>query len=234
MSTDRTDQYPEVGAEDTALVPPQGAAKSEWPKKIRTLTAAELDRLTIDAMGRFYWDGKLVNYDSHPSRLDKPVDLDQRAMELLDQTARELSDPYSSTSVTPDTREQTPEAETIVETTVEAEPAIELTAAPEVAPSAADALTPSVQAPPPAPLVDVRRPEVLVAAPAETKRVKFTTLQSIGIGLGVVGLLAAAGGLALSSLVAANEWACKVGYVTSYCPPAPAAPKPPARPDIPL
>jgi hypothetical protein len=224
MSTDRTDQYPEVGADDTTLVPPQGAAKSEWPKKIRTLTAAELDRLTIDAMGRFYWDGKLVNYDSHPSRLDRPVDLDQRAMELLDQTARELSDPHAPALA----GEPMPAPEPA------SEPAPEPGAVTELAATPQDSLTPSVPAQPPAPVMDVRRPEVLVHSPAETKRVKFTALQSIGIAFAVIGLLAAAGGLALSSLVAANEWACKVGYVKSYCPPPPEAPKPPARPDIPL
>jgi hypothetical protein len=109
----------------------------------------------------------------------------------------------------------------------------EATSAPEIAGAPGDALTPSVHAPPPAPVLDLRRPEVMVQVP-ETKRVKFTVLQSIGIGFAVIGLLAAAGGLALSSLVAANEWACKVGYMTAYCPPPPAAPKPPARPDIPL
>lgn len=230
MSTDRTDQYPEVGADDTTLVPPQGAAKSEWPKKIRTLTAAELDRLTIDAMGRFYWDGKLVSYDNHPSRLDKPVDLDQRAMELLDQTARELSDPHASSHPA----EPVPEPGALPERGTESEPVPVAAASPELAARPEDALTPSVQAQPPAPVVELRRPEVLVQSPAETKRVKFTALQSIGIALAVIGLLAAAGGLALSSLVAANEWACKVGYVKTYCPPPPEAPKPPPRPDIPL
>src|SRR5262245_32554483 len=99
MSTERTDQYPEVSDEDAGIVPPQGGPKSEWPKKIRTLTANELDRLTIDGLGRFYWDGKLVNYESDPSRSDqKAVDPDQRAMDLLDRTARELADPNATPS----------------------------------------------------------------------------------------------------------------------------------------
>ncbi len=214
MSTDRTDQYPEVSAEDTALVPPQGTAKSEWPKKIRTLTAAELDRLTIDALGRFHWDGKLVNYDIHPSRIEKPVDLDQHAMELLDRTARELADPHSL-----------PEPEPVhVE-------------APALAATPSDALAPAAPSTPvsvAAPIVEVRRQELLVAAPAqpETKRVRFTLLQSIGIFFAVLGLLGAAAGVALSSFVAANEWGCKVGWVKSYCPAPPPAPAPPARPDI--
>ena len=96
MSTERTDQYPEVSGEDAGTRAAAGRRKAEWPKKIRTLTANELDRLTIDGLGRFYWDGKLVNYEAHPSRIEqKPVDLDQHAMDLLDRTARELSDPNS-------------------------------------------------------------------------------------------------------------------------------------------
>ena len=53
-----TDPYPEVSVDESGIVPPQGARASEWPKKLRTLTAAELDRLTIDDSGRFYWDGR--------------------------------------------------------------------------------------------------------------------------------------------------------------------------------
>ena len=47
-----TDPYPEVSVDESGIVPPQGARTSEWPKKLRTLTAAELDRLTIDDSGR--------------------------------------------------------------------------------------------------------------------------------------------------------------------------------------
>ena len=65
------------------------------------LTAAELDRLTIDAAGRFYWDGRLVNYEPpvppkppvEEKRVDNSMDaLDRSAMELLDRAALELSD----------------------------------------------------------------------------------------------------------------------------------------------
>jgi len=224
MSTDRTEHYPEVSAEDAALVPPQSTAKTEWPKKIRTLTAAELDRLTIDALGRFYWDGKLVNYDAHPSRIEKPVDLDQHAMDLLDRTARELSDPHAAPEIVPS-------AEPVQTET----PAFAATPSEALAPSSVS--VPEVPAAPvavAAPIVEVRRQEVLVATPVqpETKRVRFTVLQSIGIFFAVLGLLGAAAGVALSSFVAANEWGCKVGWVKSYCPAPPAAPAPPPRPDI--
>ena len=70
-----TDPYPEVSVDESGIVPPQGARPAEWPKKLRTLTAAELDRLTIDNSGRFYWDGKLVSYDTQTKQLtDKSGD----------------------------------------------------------------------------------------------------------------------------------------------------------------
>src|ERR1044071_9232334 len=92
MNSEHTDQYPEVSGEESGLVPPQGH-KGEWPKKIRTLSANDLDRLTIDSDGRFYWDGHLVNY--HPPQLAPTagaVDADdQSALELLDRAALELT-----------------------------------------------------------------------------------------------------------------------------------------------
>jgi hypothetical protein len=57
-----TEPYPEVTGDESGIGPQQNRSP-EWPKKIRTLTATELDRLTIDSAGRFYWDGRLVNYE---------------------------------------------------------------------------------------------------------------------------------------------------------------------------
>jgi hypothetical protein len=89
-----TDQYPEIRGEESGLVPPQSAVKPEWPKKIRTLTAAELDRLTIDAEGRFLWDNRPVNYvaPEAPKPPHLADALDRSAMEMLDRAALELSD----------------------------------------------------------------------------------------------------------------------------------------------
>src|SRR5882757_1853308 len=85
-----TDPYPEVSVDESGIVPPQGARPAEWPKKLRTLTAAELDRLTIDNSGRFYWDGKLVNYDSGPKQLtDKTADSLDPSMDILDRASYE-------------------------------------------------------------------------------------------------------------------------------------------------
>src|SRR5690349_7235717 len=85
-----TDPYPEVTVDESGLVPPQGARTSEWPKKLRTLTAAELDRLTIDDSGRFYWDGKLVSYDTQTKQLTDKSDTLERSMDILDRASLEL------------------------------------------------------------------------------------------------------------------------------------------------
>ena len=83
-----TDPYPEVSVDESGIVPPQGARASEWPKKLRTLTAAELDRLTIDNSGRFYWDGKLVNYDTRTKQLtDQNSNSLDRSMDIIDRAS---------------------------------------------------------------------------------------------------------------------------------------------------
>src|ERR1044072_9146637 len=86
-----TDPYPEVSVDESGIVPPQGGRPSEWPKKLRTLTAAELDRLTIDNSGRFYWDGKLLNYDTVPKQLsDKSSDSLEPSLDTLARASRDL------------------------------------------------------------------------------------------------------------------------------------------------
>ena len=90
--------YPEVTVtgDESAIVPPQSGRGPEWPKKIRTLTAAELDRLTIDSAGRFYWDNKLVNYElaNKPNEPEQksPDAADRSAMDIIDRAVHELGD----------------------------------------------------------------------------------------------------------------------------------------------
>ncbi len=235
MSTDRPDQYPDISGDDAGIVPPQGTNKPEWPKKIRTLTASELDRLTIDGLGRFYWDGKLVNYDMHTSRLEqqKPVDLDQHAMELLDRTAREISDPNSAPPADASAAASDTAAPDAAASAVSQSETPELAATPSdqlVAPVAAATVATS-----PAPVVAVRHQEIMVPSGprAETTRLKLSGWQSIGLILALLGLVIGATGLAVSGLIAAHEWGCRAGVVQSYCPPPPPEPKAPPRPDIP-
>jgi hypothetical protein len=86
-------EYPQVTGDESGIVPPQNSRNPEWPKKIRTLTAAELDRLTIDSSGRFYWDGKLVNYETRTTAAPgHTADALDRSMDILDRAAHELSD----------------------------------------------------------------------------------------------------------------------------------------------
>jgi hypothetical protein len=205
---DRTDQYPEVAGEESGLVPPQDH-KGEWPKKIRTLTAVELDRLTIDGDGRFYWDGKLVNYGMQP-QLERPNDLD--ALAILDRAAVELSgQPVGQQSVAHQAHADAPLVE-------QHYTPVSVTPDPSVA-------TQSV-AMPAAAVPAYPRPDKV--------RISLSPLQSIAAFLVFLGLLAGALGVAASGLVAAHEWGCKAGLIKSYCPaPPPPAPKEPGRADIP-
>lgn len=228
MSTERSDQYPEVSGEDAGIVPPQGGAKPEWPKKIRTLTANELDRLTIDGVGRFYWDGKLVNYEAQQqqqNRIERPLDLDQHAMELLERTARELDPnspaPGADSATTPEQ----------ADVAVAEAPALAATPADQLAPVAPAAAV----APMATPVVEMRRQEVLAPAIGTpgTTRILLTGWQSIGLIVVLVSFLVAAAGLAASGFVTAHDWGCKTGAIKSSCPLPPAPPKAPPRPDIP-
>jgi hypothetical protein len=215
-----TEQIPEVSGEDSSVVPPQTASKPEWPKKIRTLTAAELDRLTIDGGGRFYWDGKPVAYEGPPT---KPAEartteaVDVNALEILDRAAMELS---GSKPADPAVAAELAQAMEPGQTAPDSKPGEAV-----VIPAAAVA-----------PVMDARRARALAAAAAgrpETVRISLSFWQSLALLLLILGFLTGAAGIAAQGLVAANDWGCKVGWVKTSCPPPPPAPRPPARADIP-
>jgi hypothetical protein len=237
-----TEQYPEVSSEDSGLVP-QAAPKVEWPKKIRTLTAVELDRLTIDGDGRFYWDGRLVNYQPPEGKPQddamehKPEDaksaqsMDLDALALLDRAALEISD-RKPAEQPPAASDAQPHSETVhaVETAAAVEPAATTD---EVKP--AEPLAPSVA---PVPVVDsrpatVRTVEAPLHMPSDRLRIKLSFWQSLALIVVLVGFVIGALGVAASGLVAMHEWGCRSGWVTSYCPAPPPAPKPAPRVDIP-
>jgi hypothetical protein len=216
-----SDPYPEVTGDESGIVPPQTARSPDWPKKIRTLTAAELDRLTIDGAGRFYWDGKLVNYDSAqpkpPERPeDKPIDpIDPAAFEILDRAAQELSGGKTAGSTESERRSHAADLSAI---DIDLRPAG--SAAQVAADEAPEAQTMVVPAAP-----RYRVPEVV--------RLRLSWWQSLGFFLAVLGITVGASGLAAYGFVVVHDWGCRSGLVQSYCPPAPAARPAPPRPDIP-
>jgi hypothetical protein len=203
-----TDPYPEVSVDESGIVPPQGARPSEWPKKLRTLTAAELDRLTIDNSGRFYWDGKLVNYDTGTKQLtDKTSESLEHSMDLLDRASRDLGARKSPTTIEGRLAEpvgSSDEPDAVDLDVVRARGAA----------AVADALAP----PPPA----IRT--------TDHTRLKLSRGQTAGAVIVVLAIAVGAVGMATYGYVAARDWGCKTGAFQSGCP---AVNVPPPRADIP-
>jgi hypothetical protein len=67
------------------------------------------------------------------------------------------------------------------------------------------------------------------------RRLMLSRAQVVGLSLIALFIVISAVGAAIQGSVAAHEWACRLGWVTTYCaaPAAPPAPAPPPRPDIP-
>jgi hypothetical protein len=256
MSLDRADHYPEVSTDETGLVPHQDEA--EWPKKIRTLSAGELDRLTIDDAGRFYWDGRLVNYQAPeaPIRAETPAsepapepslasrsrdaaarDLD--AMAILDRAAQDLSGLHA---VAPPS-EPVAEAPAASPASAAAPPAEQPLPPPvaevveTVAPATTLAVAPvalaATEAAPVVARLELAEQRMPVRTRPERLRVVLSAGQCAGLALVVLALLVGAAGLTAQGLVAAHEWGCRAGMLHTYCPAPPPAPKPLASADIP-
>ena len=198
-----TDPYPEVTVDESGIVPPQGARPSEWPKKLRTLTAAELDRLTIDNSGRFYWDGKLVDYDTTPKRSnDKTAESFDRSMDILDRASHELSG-----------RKPSP-----------IEGAITQHGGMRDEPSSLDLDLIQLEA-----AVTNAGVAPTYGIPGH-RRLTLTRWQTAGATIAVLGIVIGAFSMATYGYVAAREWGCKTGTFQNGCP---AVPAPAPRTDIP-
>jgi len=203
-----TDTYPEVSVDESGIVPPQGGRPSEWPKKLRTLTAAELDRLTIDNSGRFYWDGKLVDYDTGTKQQpDKTSDSLADSMDILDRASRDLGGRKSLTTIEgqlfePAGSSANPDAVSLDVIRARGAAAI------------ADALAP------PAP----------ARSTSEQTRLTLSGAQTAGAIIVVVAIVIGAIGMATYGYVAYRDWGCKTSPSSSGCP---ALPAPPPRADIP-
>ena len=200
-----TDPYPEVSVDESGIVPPQGARPAEWPKKLRTLTAAELDRLTIDNSGRFYWDGKLVNYDTGQKQLTgKSADSLDRSMDILDRASHELGGRKSPATI---------EGQLAEPAGSSADPsAVDLDRLKEGITDGGATAAPQV----------IRI--------SDHTRLTLSRWQTFGAIVVVLAVAVGAFGMATYGYVAAREWGCKTGAFTAGCP---AVNVRPPRPDIP-
>jgi hypothetical protein len=212
-----TEPYPEVTGDESAIVPPQGGRGPEWPKKIRTLTATELDRLTIDSAGRFYWDNKLVNYeppDKPKSAESKAPDAaDRSAMDIIDRAVYDLGD-HRKAPEPIEGAELPKTAGALVHR--DEHGAIDLDAERHATETA-----------------QLAQLEAAISPLRGTERVRVTLSrwQALGAVIVVLGIVIGATGVAAYGWVAAHDWACRIGAVNTHCPAMPAAQPP--RADIP-
>ena len=208
-----TDPYPEVSVDESGIVPPQGGRPSEWPKKLRTLTASELDRLTIDNSGRFYWDGKLVNYDTGTRQIaDQSADSLDRSMDILDRASFELGGRKSPATIEGHLAEPADRSAELAALNLDVARA-------QGAAAVANAMVAAV------PL----QPQVIRSS--ENTQLTLSRWQTIGAVAVVVLIAIGAFSMATYGYVAARDWGCKTGTFQSGCPAPP--PRSPVRTDIP-
>ena len=203
-----TDPYPEVSVDELGIVPPQGARPSEWPKKLRTLTAAELDRLTIDNSGRFYWDGKLVNYDTGTKQL---TDKTSEFARPLDGYPRSREPRARRPQVADDDRGRNSPSR----------PAPVTSRARSISTWSARKARRRWR---------MRRAAAGDSQPTDQTRLTLSRWQTVGAVIVVLAIVIGAIGMATYGYVAARDWGCKTGTFQSGCP---AANVPPPRADIP-
>jgi hypothetical protein len=213
-----TEPYPEVSGDESGIVPPQNARPPEWPKKIRTLTAAELDRLTIDSSGRFYWDGNLVNYEPPKPPEPKPSDdADRSAMDIIERATYELGE-----HKTPEPIEGAELPKPISAPAPRSEyRAVDL----DVSRAADEPEGPHVQ-----PRDSKTAVQPVIAG--DRLRLSLSRWQSLGAFIVVLCIALGASGVAAYGWVVAHDWGCRIGVIKSYCPAVnPGLQR--SRPDIP-
>jgi hypothetical protein len=225
------DQYPPGGSDNSGFVPPQGADRPEWPKRLRALTADELDRLTIDRDGRFYWDGKAVTHpDRPPTAKAGPAPAvttsgqgpEREAIDMLDRTANEIVDRKVSADEPAMPVEATPPEDAMP---VDEPATLVVENAPAAEPKPLAAVVPETEVAPAPKSGGIRLVEPLDfgrrTAGQEKVRLVLSPWLSFAAVLTTIALFAGAIGIAANGFVAAHDWSCRVGWIKSYCPPKP-------------
>jgi hypothetical protein len=223
-----TEPYPEINIDESGNEPrptPPQQQGPEWPKKIRTLTATELDRLTIDGAGRFYWDGRLVNYE--PPMGARPAG--EKSSESSSRAADLDHDPYGFDETKLSEHAETDDADRSEDApihpvahrddrfhdldevrTVQHRAVHHHDIGAEVSEAYA---APSIQIP-------------------DRIRVSMTRWQAFGAVIVVLCLMVGALGLAAFGFIAVHDWGCRAGLIQSNCAAAPGG-RPGMRSDIP-
>jgi hypothetical protein len=189
MMSEETNPEVKLDVDESGIVASQSARPSEWPKKLRTLTAAELDRLTIDNSGRFYWDGTLVNYDTCPKHIaEKKPDALDHSMDILDRASVELGGRKLPTTIEGQLAE--PAGSSAEASAV----ALDIHRA-QASPAAAAAIR-----------------------GAEQTRLTLSTWQALAAVIVVLAMAVGAAGVATYGYVAARDWGCRTGAIQDGCP----------------
>jgi hypothetical protein len=204
--------YPEIKADESGLVPSQPTVRSEWPKKLRALTQQDLDRLTIDQDGRFYWDGKPVtSATTHSANAFAAESVEPKALEMLDRAALEIAGRKPGAAEPP---KGTPDvsAGERAKAVTETKPAALPTPAQVTVPATRVTLGPARKT-----SIDGRI------------RIRLTAMQSFGAFIVAVALIVSAIGLAATGWAAAHDWSCQLGWIPAKVCPVNSGPKTPTR-----
>jgi hypothetical protein len=214
-----TEPYPEVSTGDESGIGPQQSNRPpDWPKKIRTLTATELDRLTIDSAGRFYWDGKLVNYE--PPQPAKSAQTDRTPVEaepgVYSDEDHKTPDPIEGADLD---RPVETQSQAIAHRDEHLHDLDDVRATRTIHHSAMGGEFSDTVA---APVVNI----------PDRMRISMTRWQSLGAIIVVLCVMLASLGVAALGLATAFEWGCRTGVIQTYCPAMPGS-RPSSRTDIP-
>jgi hypothetical protein len=221
-----TEPHPEVTVDESGIGPQQGNRPPEWPKKIRTLTATELDRLTIDGAGRFYWDGRLVNYEPPESKEQAKSAEAQHDRTPVEAEPGDYShEDHKASDATEGADLDRPidaQGQAIAHRDERLHDLDDVRATPHHRTFHHGAMGGEISDVVATPVVNI----------PDRMRISMTAWQSIGAIIVVLCVMLASLGVAALGLAAAHEWGCRTGVIQTQCPAMPSN-RPSPRTDIP-